>query len=134
MSYPTIFAGARAPESIEVTVLVPQGTALDLATVASVELDVYRRPVADNSPRLCLDPRALIQAVPLPSGLEGIQPTTWLTTIKAKGCGKIIVTHAFEDGDDIDIPGVLVIVPRLLLTPSGVLRGAPTDVQVLPFP
>ena len=132
MNYPLLYAGARAPEQIEVTVQVPADMSLDLSTISTVTLSVYRRQQAPNPPTICV-PVACMQAVVPMGSLEGVQPQVWATTILSRGCGKVRVSHAFVDGDDVDEPGALVIVPTIQITPSGVLRCAPIDVQIVPY-
>lgn len=130
MSYPTIYAGARAPEGLEVHVSTRAGTqALDPTAVQSVELWVYRRKVTVEE-ETCPGQHLRFEAVPMGQLTE--VPQVWASTITSRGCGKVIVSHEFQDGDDVDTPGFLVVCPRLTTT-QGVLRAEPVDVQVLPL-
>jgi hypothetical protein len=132
VNYPLLYAGARAPEQIKITVQVPADIVPDLATISAVTLSVYRRPQTSNPSTLC-EPVARMQEVVPMGGLEGVQPQVWTTTILSRGCGQVRVTHAFVDGNDVDEPGALLIVPTLQITPSGVLRCAPIDVIIVPY-
>ena len=104
---------------------------LDLTTVLSATLKVYRRPVAEN-PAPCPPPNSRLRVVPM-SWITGVQPQVWAATIAAKCASKLLLTHAFVDGDDIDNIGALVVVPTLAMPANGVLRCAPIEVQVVPI-
>ena len=126
----SVYAGARAPEGIELVISTRTGSqVLDVSTVSSVLVDVYRR-AAEDAEEPCGYTGQHI--VPM-GGPSNVAPQTWSTTITSRGCGKVVVSHAFVDGDDVDVPGFLVLCPRVLIAPSGTLRCAPIDLQVVPL-
>lgn len=99
-----VFAGAQAPEALEISVSNVGGAAdpLDLSTVTEAEF-----------------------AVTTPTGRR----VTWATTIASQSAAALVLQHVFALAD-VDTPGPYRITVYMTV-PGGVRRAGPTTLQVV---
>lgn len=122
-----IYAGARSPESLDVTMVTPTGQDFDVNAVVGVNFVVSRRPAASSGSASCCDE-------PQQSLSECSQPQVWSAAVLQRCVltRSVRAAHAFVDGDDVDVPGLLTVYPQLVLA-DGTRRCQPFDLLVLPY-